>query len=184
MESLRSATSNRVRWTCVSLCTVLVALFGITSIAIATPPTREDSQLPIGIPFIFQDTLGNNPCGFAVEVIITANKEVITTFTRQNGVTSINTTGVLKVQLRNTVTDESIDRNISGAILGTLNADGSITQSGPGPSLWVFDPGVAPDLPRLAVISGRTVSILGPGTAFTFVSRRGTYEDLCTTLAA
>ena len=102
LESLRSATSNRVRWTCVSLCTVLLALFGITSIATATPPTREDSQLPIGTPFIFQDTLGNNPCGFPVQVTITANKEVITTFTRQNGVTSINTTGDLKVQLMNT----------------------------------------------------------------------------------
>ena len=182
MEFLTSARLNRVRSIFVSVGTVLMSLIVITSIASATPPTREESSLPVGVPFIFQDTKGNDPCGFPVEVLITANNEVITTFTRQNGVTSINTTGVLKVQLTNTVTGESIDRNISGPILGTLNADGSITQIGPGPSLWVFDPGVAPDLPRLAVVTGRTVSVLGPGTAFSFISWRGTYEDLCATL--
>jgi hypothetical protein len=114
---------------------------------------------------------------------ITTNKEIVTTFTRQSGVTSIHTTGALKVQLTNTVTNKMIDRNISGPILATKNSDGSLTQKGAGPALWVFDPGVASDLPRLVIIKGKTESILGPGTAFTFVSRQGTYEDICTALA-
>jgi hypothetical protein len=151
-------------------------------LANAVPPTRQPNPLPTD-PFIFTDTLGNNPCSFPVLLEITTNKEIVTTFTRQSGVTSIHTTGALKVQLTNTVTNKMIDRNISGPILATKNSDGSLTQKGAGPALWVFDPGVASDLPRLVIIKGKTESILGPGTAFTFVSRQGTYEDICAALA-
>ena len=152
-------------------------------LANAVPPTRQPNALPTD-PFIFTDTLGGNPCGFPVLLAITTNKEVLTTFTRRSGVTSIHTTGALKVRLTNTVTGKTIDRNISGPILATVNNDGSVTQKGTGPALWVFDPGVAPELPRLVIIKGKTESILGPGTAFTFISRQGTYEDICTALAS
>jgi hypothetical protein len=135
------------------------------------------------VPFIFTDTLGNNPCGFPVLLDITTNKEILTTFTRRSGVTSIHTTGALKVRLTNTVTGKTIDRNISGPILATVNSNGSTTQKGTGPALWVFDPGVAPELPRLVIIKGKTESVLGPGTAFRFISRQGTYEDICAALA-
>jgi hypothetical protein len=176
-----SDNSRRVRVIIPAL-TFLLTLLGVTSVSSAAPPTREPNPLPAE-PFVFTDTLGNDPCGFPVLLEITTNKEVLTTFTRQSGVTSIHTTGALKVRLTNTVTGDTIDRNISGPILATVNADGSLTQLGGGPALWVFDPGVAPELPRLVVISGRTESILGPGTAFTFVSRQGHYEDICAALA-
>ena len=39
------------------------------------------------IPFIFTDTLGDNPCVFPVLLEITTNKEIVTTFTRRSGVT-------------------------------------------------------------------------------------------------
>ena len=152
-------------------------------LANAVPPTRQPNALPTD-PFIFTDTLGNNPCGFPVLLAITTNKEILTTFTRRSGVTSIHTTGALKVRLTNTVTGKTIDRNISGPILATVNNDGSVAQKGTGPALWVFDPGVAPELPRLVIIKGKTESILGPGTAFTFISRQGTYEDICAALAS
>ena len=152
-------------------------------LANAAPPVREPNPLPTGEPFPLQDTLGNDPCGFPVLLAITTNKEILTTFTRRSGVTSIHTTGALKVRLTNTVTGKTIDRNISGPILATVNNDGSVAQKGTGPALWVFDPGVAPELPRLVIIKGKTESILGPGTAFTFISRQGTYEDICTALA-
>jgi hypothetical protein len=151
-------------------------------VANAVPPTREPNLLPTD-PFIFTDTLGNNPCGFPVLLEITTNKEILTEFTRQSGVTSIHTTGALKVRLTNTVDEKTIERNISGPILATRNSDGSLSQKGTGPALWVFDPGVAPELPRLVIIKGKTESILGPGTAFTFISRQGTYEDICAALA-
>jgi hypothetical protein len=158
-------------------------MLGFASVAAADPPTREPLDLPTE-PFIFTDTLGNNPCSFPVLLTITTNKEIVTTFTRRNGVTSIHTTGALKVTLRNTETDETIARNISGPILATVNSDGSTTQKGAGPALWVFDPGVAPEFSsRLVITKGRTESILGPGTAFTFISRQGAYEDICATLA-
>jgi hypothetical protein len=148
-------------------------------VANAVPPTREPNALPTD-PFIFTDTL-NNPCSFPVLLGITTNKEIVTTFTRQSGVTSIHTTGALKVRLTNTDTGKMIDRNISGPILATVNSDGTTTQKGTGPALWVFDPNVAPELPRLVIIKGKTESVLG--TPFRFISRQGTYEDICAALA-
>ena len=174
--------SRSLRLVFVTLCTALGVGLGFTSVAAADPPTREPIELPTE-PFIFTDTLGNNPCSFPVLVEITTNREIVSTFTRQSGVTSIHTTGALKVRLTNTVTGKTIDRNISGPILATVNSDGSLTQIGVGPALWVFDPGVAPELPRLVITSGRTESILGPGSAFSLVSVRGSYEDICATLA-
>jgi hypothetical protein len=174
--------SRRTGRTIVPLCIALVLVFGIASTAAADPPTRTPNPLPTD-PFIFTDTLGNHPCGFQVLLTIKVNKEILTTFTRQSGVTSIHTSGALKVRLTNTSTGKSVDQNISGPIHATANADGSLTQIGLGAALWVFDPGVAPDLPRLVVISGRTESILGPGNAFTFISWQGHYEDMCAALA-
>jgi hypothetical protein len=115
---------------------------------------------------------------------ITTNKKILTTFTRRNGVASIHTTGALKVRLTNTATGKVIDRNISGPILATVNSDGSLTQKGAGPALWVFDPGVAEEFPsRLVITKGKTESVLGPGTAFRFISRQGSFEDICGALA-
>lgn len=182
LNSSRVRRSNGLPLTLVILCTVLLVGLGLTSVAAAVPPDRQPNVLPTE-PFLLTDTLDNNPCGFPVLLEITTNKEVVTTFTRQSGVTSIHTTGALKVELTNNATGKSIQRNISGPILVTVNPDGSLTQIGVGPQLWVFDPGVAPELPRLALTSGRAESILGPGTAFRFISLRGTYEDLCAALA-
>jgi hypothetical protein len=152
-------------------------------LATAAPPTRQPTPGLPDEPIIFTDTLGNDPCGFPVRLELTTNKEINTTFTRRSGVTSVHTTGALKVSLTNTVTGETIDRNISGPILATKNSDGSTTQKGSGPALWVFDPGVAPDLPRLVITKGKTESILGPESAFRFISRQGSYEDICAALA-
>jgi len=183
MTAVRLAKKNSVApWRLLAASVILASALAVTSVAAAAPPTRGPNVLPTD-PFIFTDTQGNNPCGFPVLLEITTNKEVLTTFTRQ-GVTSIYTTGALKVRLTNVETGFMIDRNISGPILGTVNADGSLTQIGVGPALWVFDPGVAPQLPRLALVSGRTESILGPGTAFSFISMRGHSENICAVLAA
>jgi hypothetical protein len=179
----RSRVSSSLRLMFTTLCTVLGVGLGFTSGAAADPPTREPIELPTE-PFIFTDTLGNNPCGFPVLLEITTNKEIVSTFTRRSGATSIHTTGALKVRLTNTVTGKTIDRNISGPILATVNSDGSLTQIGVGPALWAFDPDVALELPRLVITKGRTESILGPGSgAFRFISVRGAYEDICATLA-
>lgn len=181
MTPFRSPKSSGFR-TPIAVFAVLVVVFSVTSVAAAAPPTRQSSGPPPD-PFILTDTLGNNPCSFPVLLDITTNKEVVTTFTRVSGVTTIHTTGALKVTLTNTATDRSIARNISGPILSTVNSDGSLTQIGLGPSLWVFDPGVAPELPRLVITNGRSESVLGPGNAFSFLSLRGNYEDICSALA-
>src|SRR4029453_18785037 len=83
-------------------------------LANAAPPVREPSTLPTNQAFPLQDTLGSDPCGFPVLLELTANKEVIATFTRQKGVTSIHTTGALKARLTNNTTGKTIERNISG----------------------------------------------------------------------
>jgi hypothetical protein len=181
LTSSRSPRSSGFR-TPITLFVAMVVVFSVTSVAAAAPPTRQPNALPTE-PFILTDTLGNNPCSFPVLLEITTNKEVVTTYTPTSGVTTIHTTGALKVLLTNTVTGQTIARNISGPILSTVNSDGSFTQLGLGPQLWVFDPGVAPGLPRLVITSGRTESIVGPGTAFSFLDARGHYEDICLALA-
>jgi len=166
----------------VAMAVGVISILLAPGLANAVPPTRQPNPLPAFFD-PFTDTQGNNPCSFPVRVDITTNKEILTTFTRRSGVTSIHTTGALKVRLTNTATGKAIDRNISGPILATVNSDGSVTQKGTGPALWVFDPGVAAELPRLVITHGKTESVLGPGTAFTFISQRGSYEDICAALA-
>jgi hypothetical protein len=155
-------------------------LLGVATPATATPPDREPVDLPPGTSFTFTDTLGGNPCGFEVQLLVVANNEVVTTFAQRAGTTSIHVTGTLKVRLT-TDAGQSVDLNISGPTHLTNNADGSVTQIALGRALWVFDPGVGPGLPRLAVISGRTVSTFDPG--FTLVSVSGHVEDMCSALA-
>ena len=154
-------------------------LLGVATPATASPPDREPVVLPSD-PFVFTDTLGGNPCGFEVQLEVVSNNEVMTTFVEKAGTTSIHVTGTLKVRLT-TEAGGSVDLNISGPTHLTGNADGSTTQIALGRALWVFDPGVGPGLPRLAVISGRTVSTFDPG--FTLVSVSGHVEDMCSALS-
>jgi hypothetical protein len=173
--------SNRVRLVFVALPLLMLFLFGLVPTASADPPIR--TPIVILSPFILQDTRGNDPCGFQVQLDVLTNKEVVTTFVRKNGTSFIQVTGALKVRLTNLSTGKSIDINISGPIRFVPNADGSVTQIGPGPQLFVFDPGVAPDLPRLVLTSGRTVSMFDPEGNFSLLSVQGHVEDLCALLA-
>ena len=156
-------------------------LFGIATSATARPPERNPVDLPPGTSFTLTDTLGGNPCGFEVQLQVVSNKEVMTTFAQKAGTTSIHVTGTLKVRLT-TDAGRSADLNISGPTHLTLNPDGSVTQVALGRALWVFDPRVGPGLPRLAVISGRTVSTFDPGFALESVA--GHVEDMCSALTA
>jgi hypothetical protein len=150
-------------------------LLGVQTSAAASPPDREPVVLP-SEPFVF-----TNACGFEVTLQVLSNNEVITTFERKSGTTSIHVTGTLKVRLT-TVSGGSVDLNISGPTHSTINPDGSTTQIALGRALWAFDPGVGPGLPRLALISGRTVSTFDP--AFTLGSVSGHVEDMCSALSA
>jgi hypothetical protein len=172
---------NRVRLVFVALPLLILFLFGLVPTAAADPPIRTPNE--IQSPFILQDTQGNNPCGFEVQLDVLTNKEVVTTFVRKNGTSFIQVTGALKVRLTNLSTGKSIDINIPGPIRIVPNADGSVTQIAPGPQLFVFDPGVAPDLPLLTLISGRSVSMFDPEGNFSLLSVQGHVEDLCAILA-
>jgi ribosomal protein S28E/S33 len=176
------ARLQSLRITFVTLCTVLVAGLGFTSVAAAEPPTRQPFELPTE-PFPFQDEEGNDPCGFPVLLEVITNKQTVTTFTRR-GVTSF--TGPLKVRLINTAPGgRTIERNISGPTRRTENSDGSVTQVTAGPGLWAFEPEIARELPRMAITKGRTVSVIGPEEGeFTFISQQGSVEDICAALAA
>jgi len=177
---------NRFRLSVLTLCAVFAVGLGCTSVAAAAPPSREPVDLPTE-PFALTDTEKNSPCSFPVSLQVITNKEVKTTFVRRGGVTVTSTTGSLKVRFINTATvpNKTIDRNISGPIFTTTNSDGSTSQKTAGLGLWVFDPGVAPEFPsRLVITSGKTESIIGPEEgAFRFISRHGSFEDICAALA-
>jgi hypothetical protein len=181
MSTPRIARLRILRTVFVALCTLLVVGTGAASVAVAEPPTREPVEIPEEIN-PFTDTKGKNPCAFQVSLTVTTNNETETTFTRRSGVTTVHITGALKVTVTNTETGESIDLNIPGPIFFTVNADGSVTQKATGPALWVFDAGIATDLPRLAILHGQSESLF-QGKKFTWISRTGTVEDLCAALA-
>ena len=172
--------SRRIAQTMLAVPVAALFLLGVPTPATARPPVREPNVLP-SEPFVFTDSLGGNPCGFPVTLQVLSNNEVVTTFERKAGTTSIHVTGTLKVRLT-TAAGGSVDLNISGPTHLTINADGSVTQIAVGRSLWAFDPGVGPGLPRLAVISGRVVSTFDPG--FSLVSVSGRVVDMCSALSS
>jgi hypothetical protein len=156
----------------------MLAQSALSSAAHADRPDREPLALPAS--FLFKDTLGNDPCGFPVEATVLTNNVVVKTFTRRDGTTVTSFTGALKIRLTNTRTGESVERNISGPTRLTTEQDGSVTQVSGGRGIFAFDPGIAPSLPRLVLVKGRTTSTFTP--EFTFLTQRGSFEDLCGTL--
>jgi hypothetical protein len=157
-------------------------LFGGVTVAHADPPTRTPVEIS---DFVLQAPLGHDPCGFPVKLEVLDNNEVATTFMRQDGIMSVHATGTLKVRLTNqTAPVHTVDVNISGPTQLTFNPDGSITQVALGRALWAFEPGIAPGLPRIAVISGRTDSMFDRNGAFALLRVQGNAEDMCAVLTA
>ncbi|MCW2805120.1 MAG: hypothetical protein JWN06_3337 [Propionibacteriaceae bacterium] len=182
MSTLRTGRVNFLRTTFVALFSLLiVGPAGFTPVAAGVPPTKDPNPIDSRILI---DTNGKNPCAFPVLMQVATNKETVTTFFRRSGVITIHVTGALKVTLTNNDTRKSIVVNIPGPTFLTFNDDGSITQKATGPALWVFDQGIAPELPRLALLNGKSESIIGPAERqFRFISRQGNYQDLCVALA-
>jgi hypothetical protein len=132
-------------------------------------------------------------CGdFDVTFEVLQNNLTERTFIRGDE-TIVRTTGVLKVRLVNTESEEAIVRNISGPVQLTFHADGSVTQVANGPSLTFLEEDVERGgLPVGPVITyGRVVSRFEEGTpgtppslsGFSVVSVSGRYESVCSTLA-
>lgn len=168
---------NRSRLGLVTIPIVVLLLFGLVSRVAANPPVREPVPLT---PFTL-----TGYCAFDVLLEPLTNKEKITTFSDQGGNVRFSIiTGGLKVRVTNTVTRKSVDLNVSGPTQTIPQPDGSqliITQ---GPTLFPFSPGVAPDLPRLALIYGRSVSEFDANFNFSLLSVKGHVEDVCDALAS
>jgi len=169
------------------LATSVAAAAGLLSLALtpgfasADPPSRE--PVAVKSPQVFQAADFSDPCGFQVQLEVLTNKATLATFERRNGVTVLHAAGALKVRLMNLSNGRTIDRNISGPTMVTLNADGSVTQKTAGPGLWAFEVDVAPNLPRMAITKGKTESSFSPEGDFTFIGQRGAVEDVCAALA-
>ena len=169
------------------LATSVAAAAGLLSLALtpgfasADPPSRE--PVAVKSPQVFQAADFSDPCGFQVQLEVLTNKATLATFERRNGVTVLHAAGALKVRLMNLSNGRTIDRNISGPTMVTLNADGSVTQKTAGPGLWAFEVDVAPNLPRMAITKGKTESSFSTEGDFTFIGQRGAVEDVCAALA-
>ena len=85
----------------VMLAALMAGLFllGVATPATAAPPDREPVDLPPGTSFTVTDTLGGTRAGSRLQLLVVANKEVVTTFAEKAGTTSIHVTGTLKVRL-------------------------------------------------------------------------------------
>jgi hypothetical protein len=178
--------ARRLGRACAAASCAVLALAALSSAALAAPPERVPLDLPPGTTFPFTDTLGNDPCGFEVTLTVLTNNVTTTTSDRRDGTTVTSSTGALKVRLTNSETGQSVERNISGPVRSTQELDGTVRQVTGGRGLFAFDPDVAPGLPRLVIVRGRTTSTFtGPSTApvFTLDSQAGQVEDLCATLS-
>jgi hypothetical protein len=109
---------------------------------------------------------------------------VTTFFDQENNPLLMLTAGGLEVRLTNESTGKSIDVNISGPIQQEPQPDGSFKITNVDPTLFDFDLGVAPNLPRLALFDGRAQSMFNPqNNNFSLQSLRGSIEDACALLS-
>jgi hypothetical protein len=173
--------SNHSRLGLVTIPVVVLLPVGFVAPVAADPPTRED--IPFETFTIPGELVPDATCSFMVQVEALTNKEKITTFFDQEGNVRLQlVTGGLKVQLTNLTTGQSVDLNISGPIQTVPQPDGSSIVITQGPTLFPFEPDVAPDLPRLALIHGRAVSEFDAEGNFTLLCVQGRVEDVCAVL--
>ena len=90
---LRRRAARRLGLACGTACCAVLALSAVSSAALAAPPEREPLELPLGTTVPFTATLGNDPCGFEVTLIVLTNDITTTTFTRRDGTTVASATG-------------------------------------------------------------------------------------------
>ena len=149
--------------------------------AAASPPTREDQLLPptIRLRSVCPDIR-------VIVADILANTEVATTWSDANGdpVRTI-VTGRLVVRLTNPDSGVSIVRNISGPGETVFHANGSTTLTATGSWFNFYAPGQlgAGSAPTSFLTHGRLVIDTDANGVSTIVSRTGTLEDVCATLA-
>jgi hypothetical protein len=165
--------SNRFRLGLVAISIVVLFLFSLASPVSAIPPTTETNLIQ---PFTIQGA-----CSFDVFLEPLSNNEKLTTFFGQNGKARFQIVhGGLTVRLTNQSIGKSVVLNISGPIQyvpqSTTPPFKIITL---GPTLFPFQPGVAPGLPLLAYIKGRTESVFDAAGNFHFLSLSGSVDDVC-----
>jgi hypothetical protein len=153
---------------------ILCGAVALAAAALLAPGAGADR--PIREPLGDQNATGRFCPGFDVEIVTTANKEVAQIFS--SGVTLV--TGVLKVEVTNVSTGETLTLNISGP--GKFSADGS-TISARGTWLLFGEAGQLPGPdPGMLLVSGHTTLNLGPA-GIASMSVRGTIVDICAALA-
>jgi hypothetical protein len=156
--------------------TISCVVLGLAAAALLVPTAAADQ--PIKEPLPFSDLTGQFCEDFQVLVHATDNKEVIHIFS--SGVALI--TGVLKVEVTNLTTGETLALNISGP--GKISPDGS-TISGSGRWLLFGEAGqLGPGSgPGMILVAGRLTLALGPAGIESMVLQ-GHIEDVCAALAA
>jgi hypothetical protein len=159
---------------CVIKRAILSGVVALAAAALLAPGAGADrpGREPVG------DLNATGPfCeGFDVAIVTTSNKEVSQLFT--SGVNLV--TGVLKVEVTNLTTQETIALNISGP--GKVSADGN-TLTGGGPWLIFGEAGVLPGGdPGMFFTHGHITLTLSP-TQITSMTVHGTVMDICAALA-
>ena len=159
---------------------VLVAVLAATTIAAADTATRSKREFLPEQGFSYP---AGEVCAFPVRVDIVTNQQYVTHhYDEQGNLVSDSITGALVVQVTNTATGESVERNLAGYGVVDYHPDGSLTFSGNGHFLAGFH---ATDSPanQLLVFSGNTVVDISSTGRKTLVHTDGAAEDLCATLA-
>jgi hypothetical protein len=155
--------------------TGLISILTAVATASAAPPTRS----PLGPT----DGTLEGVCPFPLGFTDLQNTQVVTVFS--DGRTTV--TGAYKSRVTNLVTGKFVDINAPGPITITPNADGTLTVTGRGKTLFFFFPGdLGPGRPgALLHMTGLVVErVSGDFTQIlSFQHSGGTTEDLCHTLA-
>jgi hypothetical protein len=155
-----------------------VILFGalaLVAAALLAPGAAANKPLKEPLPTL--EATGQFCEDFQVRIETTANKEVLHTFS--SGAAII--TGVLKVEVTNLETEETLALNISGP--GKFSEDGS-TLTGGGPWLLFGEEGeLGPNSGAgMMLIHGRTTLRFGPA-GLESIEVQGHTEDICAALS-
>ena len=159
---------------------VLVAL--VLALVLAQAAPAADHRVPLGNTDF---TIPADSCGFAVDVVVLADKEYLVK-SRENadGTVTLRASGQLVLSLTNVDTEKTIIRQVSGPGLVTLGTDASTFISyGPGFTYLNPDEQAATGLPGLIFTYGRFVLPVDENLLATGASLSGRWVDGCALLS-
>ena len=158
----------------------------------AAPAGAKDPRIPLdvldqdpntpGVQIVFP---AGEYCDFPAYLTITRNKEYIIHQTLEDGTTTLQVAGSLKVTVTNAATGESVPYNISGPGTYVFYPSGAFSLDVTGHNLlWTTRENSFPDVPTLNYTTGHVTVEVDASGQTTSYNLEGRSTDVCAVLAS